>query len=329
MRLLRRTEVLLAMTLLMMGCGGLGLIPAADPTSSVEPTLTLTPLLFPTEPFDQTQGKPATATPTIIPTQTFTPSPSPTFTFIPSATPTPEFILQGPGEVVVPILLYHHIGISPSGSLYYVSPEEFDRQMYLLRAWGYRTISIQQLVDAIRRGANLPNRPIILTFDDGSETVFTTAMPIMQKYGFTGTAFIVYNYIGAGLYMNVDQIKSLHDSGWEIGSHSLSHVNLRQRPGKQEDEISSSKRRLEERLGFPIPVFAYPFGANDASSLRLVRESGYIAAVGLGEGIRKSVENIYYLYRRDITSAYDLRTFSGFLPWQEDLNNLPAVTIVP
>jgi peptidoglycan/xylan/chitin deacetylase (PgdA/CDA1 family) len=283
--------------------------------------VTLTPLLFSTET--------ASFTPTLIPTETFTPSPSPTLTFTPSATATPEFIFQGPGEVVLPILLYHHIGTSPSGSLYYVAPEEFDRQMYLLYAWGYRTISIQQMVEAIRSGANLPSRPIILTFDDGSETVYTAALPIMQKYGFTGTAFIVYNYIGASLYMDADQIKSLHESGWEIGSHSLSHVNLRQRPGEQEDEIYRSKIRLERWLGLPIPVFAYPFGANDASSLKLVRESEYIAAVGLGEGVRQSAENIYYLYRRDITSAHDLRTFAGFLPWQEDLNNLPAVTLVP
>jgi peptidoglycan/xylan/chitin deacetylase (PgdA/CDA1 family) len=304
-----------------MGCGGVGLVPQPAPTQTSEPAITLTPLLFPTDS--------ATSTSTLIPTKTFTPSPSPTFTVTASVTPTPEFIFQGPGEVVVPILLYHHIGVSPSDSIYYVSPEEFDRQMYLLYAWGYRTISIQQLVDAIRKGANLPSRPIILTFDDGSETVIDNAMPVMQKYGFTGTAFIVYNYIGAGLYMNADQIRALHNGGWEIGSHSLSHVNLRQRPGKQEDEITSSKVRLESRLGFPIPVFAYPFGANDASSLRLVRESGYIAAVGLGEGVRQSAENIYYLYRRDITSAHDLRTFAGFLPWQENVNNLPAVTIVP
>jgi len=185
------------------------------------------------------------------------------------------------------------------------------------------------LVDAIRHGSELPGRPIILTFDDGSETVYNAALPIMQKYGFTGTAFIVYNYIGAGFYMNADQIKALHDSGWEIGSHSLSHVNLRQRPGKQEDEITSSKIRLESLLGFSIPVFAYPFGANDASSLRLVRESGYIAAVGLGTDVRQSAENIYYLYRREVTSTQDLQTFARNLPWQEDLNYLPAATIVP
>jgi peptidoglycan/xylan/chitin deacetylase (PgdA/CDA1 family) len=323
MRLLRRGALapLLAMTLFVLGCGGFGLVSQPTSTPTLEPTRTLTPLQFSTEP--------TTATPTFLPTGTLTPCPTPTITLTSSATSTPEFIFQGPGEIIVPILLYHHIGIPPSGSPYYVSPVEFDRQMYLLYAWGYRTISIEQLASALRQGAVLPARPIILTFDDGSESVFTDALPIMQKYGFTGTSFIVYNYIGAGLYMDADQIRALHVSGWEIGSHSLSHVNLRQRPGKQEDEISSSKSRLESYLDLPIPVFAYPFGANDASSLRLVRESRYVAAAGLGVDVRQSAENIYYLYRREVTAGYDLRTFAGFLPWQEDLNNLPAVTVVP
>ena len=226
-------------------------------------------------------------------------------------------------------MLYHHIDVSPNDSIYYVSPEEFDKQMHLLYAWGYRTISIEQLVNALLYGADLPTRPIILTFDDGSESVFTEAAPIMQKYGYTGTAFVVLNYIGAGTYMDADQIKALHDSGWEIGSHSISHVNLRQRPGKQEDEISSSKRRLEDWLGFSIKVFAYPFGANDDSSLRLVRETGYIAAAGLGVETRQRLESIYYLFRRDVRGSYDLRTFASFLPWQGDINNLPLITVVP
>jgi peptidoglycan/xylan/chitin deacetylase (PgdA/CDA1 family) len=226
-------------------------------------------------------------------------------------------VFQGPGEITVPILLYHHIGISEKGSPYYVSVEEFEKHMALLDAWGYKTISVELLVKAIQQGAELPNRPIILTFDDGSETVHTQALPIMQQYGFTGTAYIVYNWIGAGLYMDRKQILALRYAGWEIGSHSISHINLRQRPGKQEDEIVSSRRRLQEYLGIPIMSFAYPFGANDPSSLTFVREAGYLAAMGLGTSVHQSEENLFYLYRREIQSDDDIYTFSQFLPWEQ------------
>ena len=201
--------------------------------------------------------------------------------------------------------------------------------MALLQNWGYKTISVELLVDAIQQGTLLPPRPIILTFDDGSETVYTTAFPIMQKYGFTGTAYIVANYIGAGLYMNHDQIRALYDSGWEIGSHGLSHVDLRQHPGKQEAEIKESQIYLESYLDLPIPSFAYPFGANDATSLALVKEAGYIAAVGLGADLRQSEKNIYYLYRREIKSTYDLYAFSQFLPWSGNIPAATALTVIP
>lgn len=304
-----------------LGCGGFGFITQPAPTLTIEPTSTTSPLPSPTVA--------AAVTPTSSPTETFTVSPSPTFTFTPSLTLEPQFIFQGPGEVIVPILLYHHIGISQKESPYYISADEFDRQMNLLYEWGYKTITVELLVDAIKHGAELPAKPIILTFDDGSETVYTDAFPIMQNYGFIGTAYIVYNYVGAGLYMDRNQIRGLHDAGWEIGSHSLSHVNLRQRPGRQMEEIVDSRLKLESLLDMPILSFAYPFGANDSDSLYLVKYAGYIAAVGLGTDMHQGSGNLYYLYRREIKASYDLKTFAQFLPWQNDTNNLPAITVVP
>lgn len=216
----------------------------------------------------------------------------------------------------MPILLYHHVGYSQKDSPYYVSPDEFERQMNLLYQWGYKTISVEQLVEAIQRGAQLPNRPILLTFDDGSETVYTDALPIMQKYGFTGTAYIVYNFIGAGLYMDRGQIRELYNAGWEIGSHSVSHVELPSRPGKQEQEIVKSRQRLEAYLDVPVRSFAYPFGAYDADSLNYVKFAGYIAAMGLGDESMQGKENIYYLYRQSVAAETTLESFANLLPWR-------------
>ena len=78
--------------------------------------------------------------------------------------------------------------------------------MNLLYQWGYKTISVDLLVRAIKQGAELPPKPVLLTFDDGSDTVYTTAQPIMQRYGFTGVSYIVYYTIGLTHYMNVEQI---------------------------------------------------------------------------------------------------------------------------
>lgn len=308
--LLRRTIVLLATTSLILGCGGFGLIAPPTPTLTLEPTRTLSPSLTPFQPVPNTS--------TFLPTETFTPSPTfaPTSTFTPTITSTPEFIFQGPGNVTVPILLYHHIGYSLTDSEYYVSPEAFERQMDYLYTHGYRTISVEQLTQAIYFGAQLPSRPILLTFDDGSETVYTEALPIMQKYGFTGTAYIVHNFIGSGLFMDRDQIREIYDAGWEIGSHSVSHHDLTTQSGKQEEEIVKSRQRLEAYLDIPIRSFAYPFGTYDSDSLHFVKFAGYIAAMGLGEKSIQGKENIYYLYRQSVSAGMTLEAFANLLPWK-------------
>ena len=282
-----------------------------------------------------TQTVTDTVQPTLSPTETFTPHPTntPQPTFTPTSTidftDISQWTLQGPNEVTVPILLYHHIGISPSGSLYYVSPYAFEQQMYLLRQWGYQTISVEMMIAAIKGGGLLPPRPIILTFDDGSKSVLSTALPIMQKYNFTGTVYLVNNYVGAANFLSVDDIHQLYEAGWEVGSHSITHTDLTIESVDQEKEIVESRLRLQRQLDLPILTFAYPYGAYDVDSVEIVRFAGYIGAVGLGPSTRQGNKNLYYLYRRDIQANYDIQRFASFLPWQEDMNNLPILTLVP
>lgn len=314
------------LTLLLLACGGLNFVVA--PTPTITPPWTPSPLPSPTP------SLPATLTPIFFPTYTSTAAPSetplPTLTFTPTLTLEPQWIMQGPGEIIVPILLYHHIGFSlKDENTYYVSPETFDQQMNLLYQWGYRTISVEQIVRAIKEGAQLPPKPILLTFDDGSETTYTTALPIMQRYKFTGTSYIVYNYVGLTHYMNADKIRALYMAGWEIGSHGLSHTNLTARPDRQRDEIVQSRPQLESLLGVPVLSFAYPFGAYDSDSLHYVHFAGYIAAMGLGNETLQGNKNLFYLYRLAVKGTEDIRAFASRLPWQQDQYNLPALTIMP
>ena len=312
-----------ALVLFLIGCGGLEFIVFPTPTPiptwtapppSDTPHPTVTPILFPTH------------SPTIEPSET----PLPTLTFTPTLTPEPQPVFQGPGDIIVPILLYHHIGFSLQGeTVYYISPEAFDQQMNLLYQWGYKTISVELLVRAIKEGAALPPKPVILSFDDGSETTYTRAMPIMQRYGFTGISYVVLNYLGIPRYMSVDQIRGLHASGWDIGSHGLSHIDLTSRPNRQEAEIVESRRRLERLLGVPVLSFAYPFGAYDDNSLQYAHFAGYIAAMGLGNETVQGNKNLFYLYRQSVRGTDDLNSFALLLPWREDRYDLPSVTIVP
>ena len=300
---------------------------AVPPTPFIEPTWTaarslrqLSPLPLPQYFFPRTRLP-------LLPSET----PSPTSTFTPTLDSGTAKVHPGAGRrSLCPILLYHHIGFSLQGdTVYYVSPDAFDKQLNLLYQWGYRTISLELLVKAIKEGAELPPKPILLTFDDGSETIYENALPIMQRYNFTGVSYIVYNYVGIRNYMNADQIQALYAAGWEVGSHGLSHTDLTAHPDRQMDEIVEVAPKLEFLLGIPVLSFAYPFGAYDSDSLHYVHQAGYIAAMGLGNELLQANKNLFYLYRQAVKGSEDLRTFALHLPWRQDQYDLPALTSVP
>lgn len=297
----------LVVTICLTACG-------ATVVAAPEPTATVSPSPVPSA----TATATVTSTPTITPTSTITPS------------PTPTWVVQGPNAVVVPILLYHRIGISPIDSQYYVPPEEFEQQMKLLHDWEYTVIPIELLVKAIKEGAELPPRPIILTFDDGDISVYTTAFPIMQKYGLTGVTYIVGNYMGTEGYMSADQIKTLAAGGWEVGSHSRSHRDLTKLvPAVQRVEIVDARKVLQEATGAPVLSFAYPFGYISSSVADYVHFAGYIAAMGLGYTADQGKSNLFWLQRRDVNGTYDIKLFASFLPWQGDPAFLPPDTPTP
>ena len=236
----------------------------------------------------------------------------------------PILIFQGPGKLLVPILLYHRIDVSSTESQFYVSPEKFEEQMKLLHDWGYTTITTELLVQAINEGVELPQRPIILTFDDGHLNNYTVAYPIMKQYGFSGILYIVGEYMGVPDYINATQLREMAQDGWEVGSHSMNHLDLTALDREQQQyEIAGSREFLEVGLGVPIQTFAYPFGNYDQTVINLTYSAGYVAAMGTGYTYDQGPLNLLALQRRGVNGNHDIITFASFLPWQGDPAYLP------
>lgn len=311
--------ILLLVSVSLMGCNRVG---AAHGKTIPDP---------PSATAISTETETQTPLPTLTSTATLTPTV--TLTLTPTPTPTPTWAVQGPGKVVCPILLYHHIGTasSPAASSYYISPEDFEAQMKALRDWGYTSITISQLVEAIMNSALLPNRPVVITFDDGNLNVYTNAFPTMQKYGFTGVMYIIANRLHADGYMGIDQIKEMAAAGWEVGSHSMTHAKLRYAHDRLNVEIAQSRIDLQETLDVPVRSFAYPYGETDTLVRQQVMSYGYSSAVGLGTLWNQSLYNLYYLSRRPVAGGIDLQVFASYLPWSgaEDLTPTPAYTPTP
>jgi peptidoglycan/xylan/chitin deacetylase (PgdA/CDA1 family) len=187
--------------------------------------------------------------------------------------------------------------------------------MQSLKDWGYTTIPISLLVDAVLKGAVLPPRPIVISFDDGDISVSQNAFPIMQEMGFTGVIYLVGNYIGTQGYMDVEQIQILNHNGWEIGSHSMSHPHLPEVHEQVYYEAGESRTLLINEIGARVNTFAYPFGEFDLSVKTKIVEYGYTAAVGLGTQYIQSLDTLYYLSRIEVQNGVDMAAFASLLPW--------------
>lgn len=268
-----------------------------------------------------TPFQPATFTPTLVPSVTPTLTPSPTLTPIPTETPTPTltptWVYNEPGQVVAPILLYHHVEGDVSYSRYTVSIPDFRAQMQALHDWGYTAIPISLLLDALINGAELPAKPIVITFDDGNYNIYDNAFPIMQEYNFPGVFYIVGNRVNSGTNIaHAPELKEMVAAGWEIGSHGYTHTDLTLDHNIARYEILQSKLDIEDALGVDVLTFAYPFGTVDPYLAQKVQDYGYRAGMGLGISWTHTWGSLFYLNRIEIQGSYSVDYMGSILPWR-------------
>ncbi|MFW5713544.1 MAG: polysaccharide deacetylase family protein [Brevefilum sp.] len=252
-------------------------------------------------------------TPTPQPTKTSLPTAVPP-TETPSHTPTPKWVYHEPGEIIAPILLYHHVKGESTLNRYQVSVPDFRSQMEALDEMGFTAISISTFLEVLLNGGELPEKPVVITFDDGHLSVYENAFPIMQEFGLPGVFYIVVNRInGASDFVTIAQLKEMIEAGWEIGSHSYSHVDLTVNHGLAAREIGQSKTELERELSIPVRTFAYPFGAIDPFTAQKVSDYAYRAGMGLGTSKIHTWNSLFYLNRIEIYGYYTIEDFKEIL----------------
>ena len=167
--------------------------------------------------------------------------------------------------------------------------------------------------------AALPDRPIVLTFDDGFADFHAIALPLLRQYGFTATLFVTTGWIALagpsptvspGRMLTWDQVCAAVASGVEVAAHSHSQPQLDQLPDAQLDrELTISKALLEDRLGSPVPGVAHPFGYSSARVRRAVRAAGYRYACAVGNAIANPGRGLFALPRLTVKRSTRLWTF--------------------
>lgn len=187
--------------------------------------------------------------------------------------------------------------------------------MLMLKELGYTGINITKLVNVLLQGGELPERPVAITFDDGDMDVYQNAFPIMQALGLVGTFYIVGTRLNSRDFIGVDQLKEMIAAGWDVGCHSMTHIDLTLNHDALTYEAGSCKSLLQDELGIPINTFAYPYGSIDEFVAGKVVKYGYTAAVGLGTSTEHDWGTLFYLSRREVQNNYDSAAFLALLPW--------------
>jgi peptidoglycan/xylan/chitin deacetylase (PgdA/CDA1 family) len=216
------------------------------------------------------------------------PSPSPRPSA--SATPAPRTdVAAVASRAGIPVLCYHQIrkqtaADSAQDRAYIVSPKVFAAQMRALDEAGYTTITGDALVDHVARGAKLPRKAILLTFDDASAGHYTQVLPVLRKHKFVATFFVMTVVLGKQGWLTRGQVRALDRAGMTIGAHTYDHKSVPEYGGEDwNTQFDKPARELRGIVGHPIRLFAYPFGAYSDAAIPHLFEAGYRAAFQLAE----------------------------------------------
>jgi len=189
----------------------------------------------------------------------------------------------------IPIINYHKVELKSDIGITTRRPQDFINDIHSLTDLGYQTITFLDLHEE----KPLPPKPVIITFDDGYESVFTKVLPVMRSAGFKGVVYIPSAFINRYndwdvqfgnkkfKHLNKAQLLELQGHGFEIGSHTVSHMALTKlSPGEIARELAKSKGELETILGREVISVCYPFGQFNNDIIRIAKECGYRFGLG-------------------------------------------------
>ena len=223
----------------------------------------------------------------------------------------------------LPILTFHTLDDQSSNVSF--SPKVFRYGMARLSKEGYRTINLLEAIDFLRQGIPLPERSLVITFDDGYQTVYDEAFPILQQYRLSATVFLTVGERGtastAGLLPSLkgrsmltwNHIREMHRRGITFGAHTLTHPDLtRLTLDQTKSEICGSKSIIEDALSAPVTCFAYPYGRHNDRIREIVRQH-FDCACSDKLGLVTAGSDLYSLERIDACYFRTHRLFDVIL----------------
>jgi len=216
----------------------------------------------------------------------------------------------------IQILMYHQVGAFPpmrSHRATYCDHRRFATQMRWLKLGGYTVLNMHDAMQCLRGQRPVPRRAVVLTFDDAYENFYDYALPHLQSHGFPAVVYAISGMLGRSAQwlaqdghhpaplMSAARLRELPSYGIEIGSHAASHVRLAGLPpALLRNEVTDSKRMLEDVLGRPVAHFCYPYGSHDLAAVLAVADAGYLTAVTCERATTTIADDLLTLPRKAV-----------------------------
>jgi len=225
------------------------------------------------------------------------------------------FRLVCPCQKGVSVLMYH--SIARNDIFFTVKLANFVKQMKYLKDKQYQVISLAELVEILESDEPLPKKTVVLTFDDGYQDNYTNAWPILKKYNFPATIFLITGLVGKEIdnsqniplkALNRQQIQEMHESGLiDFEPHTVHHQEL------NKSEIIDSKRMIEQELDKKCYFFAYPRGWHNQEVIEILRKNGFKAARTVDNGKVNKGDDLFKLKRISVNSTTSFIQFRANL----------------
>lgn len=230
--------------------------------------------------------------------------------------PTPT-VVPLPDDVTVPILMYHYVSeLPPDADVYRrdltVSPEAFEAQLQYLDQAGYRAVTLTDVHLALTEGYPLPEKPVVLTFDDGYRDAYDVVFPKLLDYGYPATFFVLATpaHYESEDYLTWGQMREMSDAGMSIQAHGRDHVDLR---GRSYDflvyQILGIREAIEQHVGRAPRFFCYPSGRRDTEVITVLESAGYWGAVTTEWGRTHAEDDLFEMPRVRIQGGDSLAVF--------------------
>lgn len=224
--------------------------------------------------------------------------------------PEAKVVKKDPNPTNIPVLMYHSIAYEKGNDLR-VPPEKFRQELQIIKDNGFTPITLDELYSHFNDEAALPQKPIVLTFDDGYKDNCENALPILKEFGFKATVFVITCQTDDSTdYMTSAQLKEMNANGVDVESHTVTHPHLKDLSyDKQLVELRDSKAKLEKILNKKINYIAYPYGSYNDDTIKLAQSLGYKMALTTNEGQANKDQGIYTLDRMYISASNSLDYF--------------------